>query len=216
MSLRNLELKHLIMTYKTNTDKQILLLIYSQKLWGGYEGKPSIFDNITSEDVILAFFPCTRFEAQIQLWMTGNNYSQRGWSDKAKLEYAMEKHSELANFYEYLCKLFLICIERELRLVVENPCTQPHYLLTYFPIKATLFDNDRRLNGDYLKKPTQYWFVNFNPSNNVIFEPIIEIPTFTVGDKNPIRNLDKSKSAQTNRSTIHPQYANRFIRQFIL
>lgn len=166
--------------------------------------------------MILAFFPCTRFEAQIQLWMSGNSFSQAKWSDVEKLEYAREKHIELADFYQYVCKLFLICLKRGLRLIVENPCTQPHYLLTYFPIKATLFDNDRTLNGDYLKKPTQYWFINIKPSNNVIFEPIVEVPTYTVSNKNPIRNLDRTRSEQTNRSTIHPQYANRFIRQFIL
>ena len=67
-----------------------------------------------------------------------------------------------------------------------------------------------------MKKPTQYWFINIEPKNNVIFEPIIEVKTYTVSNKNNVRNLDKSKSCQTNRSTIHPQYANRFIRQFIL
>ena len=164
----------------------------------------------------MAFFPCTRFEVQIQLWMSGNNYSQRNWSDEEKLEYARQKHIELADFYQYICKLFLICIKRGLRLIVENPSSQPHYLITYFPIKATLFDNDRTLNGDYMKKPTQYWFVNIKPSNNIIFEPIIEVPQYSVCGKNGIRNLDKSKSEQTNRSTIHPQYARRFIQQFIL
>jgi len=186
---------------------------------GGYEGKPSIFDNILEEDVILAFFPCTRFEAQIQLWMSGNCHSMKNWSDEKKIEYAREKHKELAEYYQIFSKLFLICLKRKLRLVVENPCTPPHYLITYFPIKAALIDKDRTLNGDYVKKPTQYWFVNFQPTNNVVFEPIIEVPTYTIcggNGSNRIANLDKTKSEQTNRSTIHPQYANRFIRQFIL
>ena len=34
---------------------------------GGYQGKPSIFDNISTNDLILAFFPCVRFENQIML-----------------------------------------------------------------------------------------------------------------------------------------------------
>ena len=33
-----------------------MLQICSQKLGGGYEGKPSIFDNISKDDLILAFF----------------------------------------------------------------------------------------------------------------------------------------------------------------
>lgn len=31
-----------------------------ENIRGGYEGKPSIFDNIDKDDLILAFFPCTR------------------------------------------------------------------------------------------------------------------------------------------------------------
>jgi hypothetical protein len=185
----------------------------------GYENKSSIFDNINPEDVILAFFPCTRFESQIQLWMAGNCFSQTKWTDEEKLEYARKKHIELAEFYQIISKLFLVCLKRKLRLIVENPYTQPHYLTTYFPIKPVLIDKDRSLNGDYVKKPTQYWFVNIKPANNVIFEPIEEVPLFTIcgGSKaKSISKSDTSKSTQTNRSTIHPQYANRFIRQFIL
>lgn len=192
------------------TDYQVDLF---REICKGYENEPSIFDHIKPDDVILAFFPCTRFDCQCQLWMSGNNYAETNWSDKQKLEYAMEKHTELAQFYDYLCKLILLCLKRELRLIIENPYNQPHYLTMYFPIKPTLIDRDRTLNGDYYKKPTQFWFFNIKPSNNVIFEPIMEVPTYIIGN-NPM--IDKEKSRQTNRSTIHPQYANRFIRQFIL
>lgn len=37
----------------------------------GYEGKPSIFDDISPDDLIMAFFPCVRFENQIMLWFRG-------------------------------------------------------------------------------------------------------------------------------------------------
>jgi len=33
----------------------------------GYAGLPSIFDKIKKEDFVFAFFPCTRFEDQIQM-----------------------------------------------------------------------------------------------------------------------------------------------------
>lgn len=195
------------------TDFQVDLFA---EIVGGYENKPSIFDNISKDDVILAFFPCTRFECQIQLWMSGNSHSMKGWSDEKKLEYARQKHVELAEFYQVISKLFLVCLKRGLKLIVENPVSQPHYLTTYFPIKPTLIDEDRSKNGDYVKKPTQYWFINIKPTNNIIFEPMEDVPLYTICGKKPIRNLDKTKSEQTNRSTIHPQYANRFIKQFIL
>ena len=163
--------------------------------------------------MVFAFFPCTRFECQVQLFFIGKSFGQDKWSDESKIEYARKLHKELAEYYQVISKLFLICLKRKIRLVVENPYTQPHYLNKYFPIEPALIDMDRTKNGDYLKKPTQFWFVNFKPQNNVIFEPMEETKTYTWVS---ISNLDKEKSLQTNRSTIHPQYANRFIRQFIL
>lgn len=180
---------------------------------GGYENKPSIFDKIQPDDVILAFFPCTRFECQIELYFRGKSFGQDKWKDSDKIEYARKLHLELSEYYQVISKLFLICLSRNLKLVIENPYTQPHYLTRYFPIEPSLIDMDRTKNGDYLKKPTQFWFVNFNPKNNIILEPLEEAPQYTWVS---ISNLDKDKSLQTNRSTIHPQYAKRFIKQFIL
>ena len=98
-------------------------------------------------------------------------------------------------------------------MVVENPATHPHYLTTYFPIKPTMIDKDRRENGDIFKKPTQYWFVNFEPKQNIIFEPLEFVEPQLISYAHKIKN---GLSTQTNRSMIHPQYASRFIRQFII
>ncbi len=43
----------------------------------GYNNDPSIFNRITNDDLILAFFPCTRFENQIQLSFRGEQYQDR-------------------------------------------------------------------------------------------------------------------------------------------
>lgn len=39
---------------------------------GGYQGEPSLFDKISPDDLIFAFFPCIRFENQIMLWLEGS------------------------------------------------------------------------------------------------------------------------------------------------
>ena len=67
------------------------------------------------------------------------------------------------------------------------------------------------LRGDYFKKPTQYWFIGFEPKNNLIFESLEYVPYQTIN--NP--KFD-GVGRETARSMIHPQYANRFIREFIL
>lgn len=40
-----------------------------------YKDEQSIFDDITNEDMILAFFPCIRFEDQIQMAFRRNTVS---------------------------------------------------------------------------------------------------------------------------------------------
>lgn len=179
---------------------------------GGYDGESSIFDNMGEDDLIIAFFPCTRFEAIIPLKFRGEAIDQANWSLDKKLKYSMKLHEELHELYELLSMLVCICLERNLRLIIENPYTQPHYLTMYWCIRPTLIDKDRSLNGDYYKKPTQYWFVNCEPEENFIFEPIEHVETYRVDHGK--RHEGCSRKIQ--RSLIHPQYANRFIRQKIL
>lgn len=188
------------------TDYQIDL--YAE-IRGGYEGKPSIFDSIKSDDLILAFFPCTRFESRIVLGLRGELYQQRDYSDRKKLEYSMKLHEELHENYELISKMVCICLDRDLKMVIENPYTQPHYLTNYWCIKPKLIDKNRRENGDYMIKPTQFFFINCEPKQNLVFEALDYVPKRT---SDYIYDKDKSRI----RSEIHPQYANRFIRQYLI
>lgn len=76
----------------------------------GYDGKPSIFDDIEKDDIVFAFFPCTRFSAKAQPLFRGLNYQQTNWSDEKKLEYDLQLHAELARNYECITKLALVAI----------------------------------------------------------------------------------------------------------
>ena len=170
-----------------------------------------MFDKISPDDLIFAFFPCTYFECQSQLWFSGNNYAQRNWNLEKKCENAIERHRMLNDFYQLLNKLVINCIRRKIKLVIENPYNQPHYLTTYWCLKPDLIDKDRTQNGDYYKKPTQYWFVNFKPKNNLVFEAIDYVEQKKINDLWGTKKEDVAE-----RSMIHPQYADRFIRQYIL
>lgn len=187
---------------------------------GGYEGKPSIFDKISADDLILAFFPCIRFENQIMLWFRGQSHSQRDWSMEKKMQFDMDLLDEVSKMYKLVNKLFLICMKRGLRLVMENPFSEEHFLRRYWCYLPSIIDKDRRENGDYFKKPTQYWFLNCKPKNNFVFEAI----TYNAIEcKDPIRLMNKEHYTKTGantkkeaRSMIHPDYANRFIRQYLI
>ena len=199
------------------TDYQIDLF---GQIEGGYQGKPSIFDNISKDDIIMAFFPCVRFENQCMLLFRGQNAGMKKWSLKKKMEYDMKIIEELKYMYLYVNKLFIICIDRGLKLIMENPYSEEHFLRRYWCYPATIIDRDRRQNGDYFAKPTQFWFLNCEPKDNLIFEPI---EYNGVDTKDALRWMDKSTWSKTGaktrkeaRSMIHPTYANRFIRRYIV
>lgn len=194
------------------TDHQIDLFAEIDK---AYDGKPSIFDGIEDCDLILAFFPCTRFECQSKMLLDGSKNGTQKWTDLQKVEYAMKTHEELHQLYMRISKLFAIALRGgggRFRMIVENPYNQPHYLTGYFPIKPTLIDKDRTKEGDYYKKPTQYWFVNCKPEQNMILEALEYVEP---------QNIERAKTTEginrtVRRSMIHPQYAKRFLRNFVL
>ena len=193
------------------TDHEIDLFSEIDK---AYNGEPSLFDEVGDLDLVLAFFPCTRFEAKVPLAFRGESNGMQGFTTERKLEYSMKLHEELHRLYMLICKLFAISVRGGWKMIVENPYTQPHYLTTYFPIRPTIIDKDRTKNGDYYRKPTQYWFVNCKPEQNLVFEPLEYVKTHTIAKAN---EMDACKlTRQVKRSMIHPQYARRFIKQYIL
>ncbi len=144
-----------------------------EELEKAYNKEKSIFDNIKETDMILAFFPCIRFEEQIQLFFRGTCASQKNWTDEQKLEYDLKRHRELSKLYELITKLAIISIRKNIPLIIENPYSTTHYLVKYWAIPSSIIDKDRTIRGDYYKKPTQYWFVNCEPKHNMILEPQI-------------------------------------------
>lgn len=179
---------------------------------GGYYNNPSVFDKIGEDELVFAFFPCTRFSCQSQLMLHGSAYQQRNMTDERKLEYAIKTHNELHELYELISMLAVVCLRKNIRLIIENPYSQPHYLTMYWCLRPSIIDNDRTERGDYYKKPTQFFFIGCKPENNIIMEQIEYVETRNIEHQ---RN-ENGKSRQTLRSEIHPQYANRFIREHIL
>lgn len=168
--------------------------------------QPSIFDKISEDDTIIAFFPCVRFEDQIQMAFRGTQFQMKKWSDEKKLSYDLVLHNELSNLYTKITQLAIICIRKSIPLIIENPYSTTHYLTKYWAIPAKVIDKDRTLRGDFFEKPTQYWFINCEPKYNMILEAYVW---------NKRKNIERT-SNKTERSLIAPEYANRFIREFIL
>ena len=89
------------------TDHKIDLFAEIEK---AFDGKESIFDTFTPDDLIFAFFPCIRFENQIMLFFRGQANQQRNYTDEQKMIYDMQLIDELTHFYKLVNKMFIVAI----------------------------------------------------------------------------------------------------------
>ena len=192
------------------TDHQIDLFAEIEKAFVG--GGITIFDSMSCEDIVFAFFPCIYFEAMQMMEYTFEHLNQRGLTTQQKFERVVERIQNREKFLILLYKLVGIAQVRGLRLIIENPATQPHYLLlTQVFLRPTIIDKDRTRRGDYFKKPTAYWFINCSPEQGETLQDP-EFRKTILGSKAGA----KAGICSEERSMMSPDYARNFICDLIL
>lgn len=178
-----------------------------------YDDRPSLFDKITKDDLIMAFFPCIFFcqASQSAFTYTYNNY--RKMNMRQKTDAILERSKNREHFYTLLIKLFGIVQIRGLRMIVENPYAGQHYLALpqNFVMPPTFIDHDRQRRGDYFKKPTAFWFVNCEPTHGCTFVTPKERKTVFTS-----KGASHAGLCSEERSLISPDYARNFICDFII
>ena len=190
------------------TDHTIDLFAEIEKAYGG---GISAFDDITKDDLIIAFFPCIYFceKSQYAFYLANHNY--RCLTESEKIEKILERNNNRHYFYTLLLKFVGVCFKKNLRMIFENPYTQPHFLTNNFLKNADVVDMNRSLRGDIRRKPTQYWFFNCKATYGESFQPT---PKSKILYHN---NFSHQKDISiTERSMISPDYARNFICDFIL
>lgn len=177
-----------------------------------YEGGVSVFDNITKEDLIVAFFPCIYFEALQMTVYQLTNINQRAMTYCEKIKDALQRLQKRTYYHTLLYKLTYVVMEKGLRLIIENPATQPNYLvgMQNFP-NPTIIDKNRMLRGDYFRKPTAYWFFNCKPTYGQSYQNDKEQKKIMQAKRAPRAGLCSEE-----RSMISPDYARNFICDFII
>lgn len=191
-------------------------------------GGGSVFDKINQDDLILAFFPCIMFSCLAQINITISHYENLGMKNTPMLDYILDRIEKREFFYKKLIKLCLFCKTHGLRLIVENPYSMNTYLKQNFIMPPSIIDIDRTRRGDFLVKPTAYWFFNCVPTNGYTRQKTKQKDRkyFLVHSHRPISSKLKSnqivKSSKVSgicseeRSMISPDYARNFICDFIL
>ena len=180
-----------------------------------FNNEPTIFDTIDVEnDLIMAFFPCIEFSCVAQMWYSLNQRDYAKWPYKKRIAYMVNKNQKRARLYELMMKFTGVCLDRGIRMVMENPWSEQTYLKQNTIMKPpTFIDNDRTLRGDYMKKPTAYWYWNLEPTNGCSYQrtPISKVKRIQDMKKAPHAGLCSEE-----RSMISPDYARNFICDFII
>ena len=185
-----------------------------KEIENAYDNKPSVFDTIFPDDLIMAFFPCIYFTGYSNpQYFTLSNKNYKNLTLREKLDKIIKRGRDRQYFYEMITKLVGVCLLRNLRLIIENPWSVngAHYLKDNFFKNPDLIDNNRTLRGDDFVKPTGYWFFNCEPTFKCSLEPNKKIKTVS-GSKHP----QGGGICSTERSMINPKYARNFICDFIL
>lgn len=177
----------------------------------GYDNNPSMFDNITSDDLIIAFFPCIYFCCLSQIAFSWGYHNYKKLSYKERTDLILKRSKDREKFYSLAIKMLAIAKDRGIRLIMENPFSQQTYLRANFVIPPTFVDYDRSKRGDYYKKPTAYYYINCEPTNGMSFQK----------DKVLKRIVDQRHErggglCSEERSMISPDYARNFICDFII
>ena len=175
-----------------------------------YEGGASVFDSMSCDDLIMAFFPCIYFSCLSQMDFTYANRNYRRLTQRQKTDAILSRSKEREKFYGLIIKLFSLILERGLRMIVENPYSENHYLKGNFILPPSFVDNNRMMRGDYFVKPTAYWFVGCEPTRGTTIQ--------FDKKKKIILNCKKGKEAglcSEERSMISPDYARNFICDFV-
>lgn len=171
----------------------------------------TIFDSMSSDDLIIAFYPCIYFCAMSQIAFNLGFVNYRKLNDLEKIEKILERDSNRSEYYQRLIKFVAICLKRKIRMVFENPYSEQTYLKTNFLKKPDIVDNNRMLRGDYFVKPTAYWFWNCEPTEGFSYQNDKEKKTIMSS-----KGSGQAGLCSEERSMISPDYARNWICDFIL
>jgi hypothetical protein len=170
-----------------------------------------VFDNISKDDLIIAFFPCIYFCATSQMLFSLTHRNYKNYSLREKTDAILKRSADREYYFKLAVKMYSIAQGRGLRLIMENPWSEQTFLKANFVQAPTIVDQDRTLRGDYFKKPTAYWYINCEPTHGRSIQR----------DKKTRRICGLPPGEQAGlcseeRSMISPDYARNFICDFII
>ena len=166
---------------------------------------------MSSDDLIIAFYPCIYFCATSQMLFYLSHRNYRNLNTQQKIEKILTRSDNRKEYYDRLIKFVAMCLDRNLRMVFENPWSEQTYLKSNFLKKPDVVDTNRMERGDYYVKPTAYWFWNCEPTNGFTHQNDKQKKIILQSKKS-----DKAGLCSEERSMISSDYARNWICDFIL
>ena len=163
-----------------------------KEIESGFEGKKCIFDNITKDDLVMAFFPCIYFCEGSQLGFSFEYWNYRKKNVMERASEIIKRSHKREKFYTMFIKMYAICRTKKIRMIIENPWSGPTYL------KANFI-------------PPTYWFISCKPTYGS-----------SIQKNKKQKKICSTKGSKTagicskERSMISSDYARNFICDFIL
>jgi hypothetical protein len=159
----------------------------------------------------MAFFPCIYFCENNRLYFTGKHQNLAKLTHEEIEDVIIKRADDRHYFYMMLLKMFHVGTKKGVRIILENPWSTQHYLYENFPYQANIIDRDRTRRGDFFRKPTQYIYLNCQPTYG---------KSYTKPEKKKIvaksaRGIEAGICSEE-RSLISPDYARNFICDFII
>ena len=193
----------------------------------------TMFDEMTADDLIIAFFPCIHFcnMAEYNQRSAQESWRRHGMPVDRIYELLEKKADDRHYFYKMCLWLFGAVEKRGLRLIMENPWDVQNYTNFFFFAKPKVIDNNRTVRGDWFVKPTAYWFMNCEPTHGFSHQQTDASKIKRVGMADEWRrkknNRDtsgiefakgsgKAGLCSEERSMISPDYARNWICDFVL
>lgn len=171
-----------------------------------YQGGVSVFDTVTSEDLVIAFFPCIYFSCMSQMLISYTHKNYTNLSPKERIDAILQRSANRELFFSRAVKMLGLAKMKGFRLIMENPWSEQTFLKQNFPFNPAVVDSNRLLRGDYYVKPTAYWFINCDPTNGFTIQPRKKGKNICQIEPNHIPGLCNEE-----RSMISPDYARNFI-----
>jgi len=176
-----------------------------KEIENAYKGGTSVFDEIGSDDLIIAFFPCIYFCALSQMNLYFDSHNNRNLTVRQKAEAVIQRSQNRESYFRKCVEMISVAMERNIPLIMENPWSEQTFLKSNFIAAPAYIDMNRMERGDFVK-PTAYWYFGCEPTQGFTRQ----------NDKKEKTILGIAPSGLAGvcdkvRSSISPDYARDFI-----